>query len=599
MRKKFQFRSCPHKASLLDLGIPLLALFCCPVVSYLTTGEADSSKPEVVNLTVGRKMICAEHGETVYINCYLNVRHANLSENAWSLSWQDVHLEKPRLRKANETRTVSRNSSMLTVTSGLSVCANWSGVVARAFTCVARYGSSKVEVHSKQNNETVLVRIKPWPISNISLRFSETAEGKIIINAFWKSLESAPVVYVLKYCITAGQPGEINVGPVCPHYGSTKSICRFRENDSYDKVLHTNDMMCKATWKLDGFTPLKYREHRVYVASQRTGCETNGKKHGFCLDIYANALTFCPKKFKTLYFFPQPVVHVNVSVTNGRNIQVSWSDLPQIYKHYRNYIVLYNCSTNAMITTSMTTSISLHDFHAYRPYALCEFCVRARIANSAVLSKSVCKIARLHEEVPSGSPSFSCFGIGCETKSDGIERNVTITWDLPQKEEWNGVLENVKLICIYHNRAQIEVSDRNLTKRATVLRKLSINGSYVIKIVACNKEGCSSPGNSMAIPSLPPPPLFTLQKQLKASEESIAGKDLMMTIGFPVGIGFMSLIGCVVLSRLAKRRSSARSRDGLPPVSEPFDYDSTGYCRNKGTRFITRQIGQEWGFERQ
>ena len=564
MRKVFQFRAFPYKVSPLDLGIPLLALLCCPLLfSYaIATGEVDM--PGVVNLTVERKMICAEHGETIYINCYLNVRHANMSENAWSLSWQPAkwHFGTSRFRKVSETRTV-RNSSMLTVTSGLSVCANWSGVVARVFTCVARYRSSKAEVCNQQTNESVLVRIKPWPITNISLRFSETAEGKIIVEVFWKSLESTPVVYVLKYCIAPCQTSL--------HYGTTKSECLFREKDSYYKVPHTSGMMCKATWNL-GYTPQNYLQHNVYVVSQRMGCETNGKKHGFCLDYYPNAfMAFCPNKLETLHFIPQPVIHVNVSVNNGRNVQVFWSNFPKIYKYFRNYIVRYNCTTNAVVYKNETpkTDITFYgnrDFHPYRPYALCEFCVRARITETGVLSKSVCKTARLHEEVPSGSPSFGCFGNDCETKSDGIERNVTVTWVLPQEEEWNGVLKKVKLIFIY-NHTLINVSDSNLTKRATVLR-LAVNSSYVIKIVACNKEGCSRPGNSLTIPPLPPHETpFTLPKRSVAGKDSNTRKDL--AIGFSVGVVFI-LIGCFVLW-FFKYRNVTRS---FPPaLSEPSDYD--------------------------
>ena len=144
MRKVFQFRAFPYKASLLELvSIPLLALLCCPLLFSYATGEAD--RPGEVNLTVERKMICAEHGETVYINCYLNVRHANMSENAWSLSWKaEGHLgSTSRFKKVSETRTVRRNSSMLTLTSGLSVSANWSDAVAsRVFICVAGHRSS-------------------------------------------------------------------------------------------------------------------------------------------------------------------------------------------------------------------------------------------------------------------------------------------------------------------------------------------------------------------------------------------------------------------------------------------------------------------------
>ena len=575
MRKVFQFRAFPYKASLLELvSIPLLALLCCPLLFSYATGEAD--RPGEVNLTVERKMICAEHGETVYINCYLNVRHANMSENAWSLSWKaEGHLgSTSRFKKVSETRTVRRNSSMLTLTSGLSVSANWSDAVAsRVFICVAGYRSSKAEVHNQEANESVVVRIKPWPITNITFRFSETAAGKIIVEAFWKSLESTHV-YMLKYCIMLNTQRQTS-----RHYGTARSECLFREKDSYYKVPHTSGVMCKATWNLGGHTPHKYREHRVYVVSQRMGCETNGKKHGFCLDYYPNVFSaLCPNKLETLYFIPQPVIHVNVSAINGRKVQVFWSNFPKIYKDFRNYIVRYNCSTNVVVYKNETpkTSITLYgnrDFHPYRPYALCEFCVWARIKKTDVLSKSVCKTARLHEEVPSASPSFGCFENDCETKSDGIERNVTVTWVLPQEEEWNGVLKKVKLIFIY-NRTLIEVSDSNLTKRATVLR-LAINSSYVIKIVACNKEGCSSPGNSFTIPPLPPhETLSTLPKRSAAGKDSTTRNVLAMAIGFPVGAVVFVVCFVFWFFKSWKVRKDLLRKDPLPDIEEPKDYEN-------------------------
>lgn len=571
MRERLKFRSFPPDViSLLELGITLLALSCCPI-------QADSGESRgVVNLTVEQKIICAERGETVYINCYLNICNANVSYNAWSLSWQEgrdfeKHLGRSRLRKANETRTI-RNSSMLTVTSGLSVYANWSGVAERVFTCVAEY--RKAEVHSPQtHNESSLVRIKPWPITNISFRFSETAGGEMIVETFWKSLELSPVVYVLKYCITPEDDIMDDVGPLCPHYGSAKGECRFCE---------TRDNYYTAAWNL-GSTPLLYQAHRVYVASQNMGCETNGKKHEFCVYFYPGQSSYCPtaNKFEMLYLIPQPVIHVNVLATNGRNVQVFWSDLPNIQKSgSRNYIVLYNCSTNVVDYKTKKKSISLYgdrDFHPYRPYARCEFCVRARIRNSDLLSKSVCKTVRLHEEIPSGSPSFGCFGNKCETESDGIERNVTVTWVLPEEEEWNGVLQNVTISLMYMNCTQIvhnctQVSDSNLTKQATVLTRLAINSSYLIKIVACNKEGCSSPGNSMEIPSLPPAPPITLPPTWSAAaagENSITRK-LAIVIGFlvVVAIAFSGFVLWFFMKRWKARISS------LPAVSEPCDYDS-------------------------
>lgn len=201
-------------------------------------------------------------------------------------------------------------------------------------------------------------------------------------------------------------------------------------------------------------------------------------------------------------------------------ITLTWSDTSLVhYTEIRMYRVRYKCSGDSTWNTTAylfqpKLTLNSASFQNYQPYDLCRFCVTATIyQEDGIDSEPLCKDIRLHEEPPNSAPNITCSGNKCQSTRDAHTRNVSITWTLPPRRDWKGVLTEVRIL--YHNGLEkssenssdypniIKIPIRNNTTNGkTLLTGLSLNQTYSIAMVACNKEGCSHSGKSLTLPPL-------------------------------------------------------------------------------------------------
>lgn len=520
-------------------------------------GEEEPSK-SAVTLSIDRRLICVNSGESLKVTCSLTVKDGKLSTNPWSLSW---YAEGRRLR-ANSIETVKNNS---TLASSVRMFVSWPDQ--KLFTCVGNRSKGARNVSPRSLNSSVVVRVKPRATTAfVGLRFLERIPFKTV-EAFWRPIDFNSTVYTLKYCV---EKTEEFFGPACPYYRSLKSKCLFRHKDYY-KVPNTTGLICKASFKQ---TANIYAVHKLYIASHKAGCESASVVRRVRLAFWQDPNP--SPNITELVIIPYPVKNLQVVATKQRTVHINWSDSWLVHgkktrKYTANFVCLKSKTHESRIKCSQTTlSISSSDFTKYQPYDLCHFCVTAKTYENGLESKPVCTDIRLHEEVPADAPRITCAGDDCTFTSDGVERNVTITWTLPSQEEWNGILSNVKVIIrrdIIGSRNE-EIFVTNLTKGETVLTGLAVNYSYTIRMVACNTEGCGGLGNEIQISAL-----FIVTQQKLGSRPT--ENEIPIILASFIGGSLLVFLGvylvCMICTWVQKRQKDNRRL--LPPVFEPASYD--------------------------
>lgn len=532
-----------------------------------TAAEIAHSQSSFI-LSVETAMICVESGESLKIACSLRVWNASAeSTNGWSLSW----FSKEKQFTQNTTKMVKNNSVL---TSYLTVHnADWLG--RKIFICVASPSKEPKNGSGKLLSKSVVITTKPRTMPRIvGLRFIE----KIVPNTvevFWRpTIDSETTAYTLEYCFD-DESEELGIG--CSRISLLKSQCWFRQKDFYN-VPNTMGFICKAAFSL---TAGVYTVYKLYVIAQNEdGCESVGDEHRFRLAFWRDPNP--DPNITEVVMVPHAILDVRVTSLKLRRVRIAWSD-PWFVQgaDFRKYSIGYKCreSDTWSRTESSRTEVTLThtDFDVYRPYDLCRFCVTARPFKSGIRSQPVCASIRLHEEVPAGSPRVTCSNNGCATTSDGLERNVTITWTLPPREHWNGNLNKVKVIYrgqddVHRKHAEFSVTNQTEAGE-TVLTELGVNSSYVVQMVACNKEGCGSVGNAITIPAL------SVMSPSQRSRSFLHGGVI------PVGVmacivGSMFILLVAYLISMAWTWIQKRTNDRLsflPSIFEPAIYEHVIY----------------------
>lgn len=193
---------------------------------------------------------------------------------------------------------------------------------------------------------------------------------------------------------------------------------------------------------------------------------------------------------------------------------------------------------------------------------------------NGMISEPLCKEIRLYEEPPSSAPEISCPGNECLSTRDGHARNVSIAWTLPPREHWNGVLSEVRIFyrnslgnsSHYWNSIKVPVQN-NTGNGHTLLTGLSANKIIFIYMLACNKEGCSSPGKTFRVP--PSPLGVTSFNTLDPAPGSTVSKAV---IALATIAGFI-LTACLVCVSYA----CIRTRRNLQPTIQLKLCETSGY----------------------
>lgn len=108
-------------------------------------------------------------------------------------------------------------------------------------------------------------------------------------------------------------------------------------------------------------------------------------------------------------------------------------------------------------------------------------------------------------------------------------------------------------------------------------------------MTACNKEGCSRQGNGMAISAQPPEPALSLAK-------ASAGKDRRLPWALGVGVFLALLVLGLIIAAIVikmKRRDERDTREPLPDLQAPEDYDNPDTRTNEYVNLEDKRQGQE------
>ena len=140
----------------------------------------------------------------------------------------------------------------------------------------------------------------------------------------------------------------------------------------------------------------------------------------------------------------------------------------------------------------------------------------------------------------------------------GIFRNVTISWILPDKQSWNGIISH-QLIFFYDENEKIlqniTVTESNITE--WTLNKLKITRGYHAFMVICTNAGCGGRSNIIYISGVESSVSFELQL---FSDKANTG----LVVGLILGLLGLSFIFIFVI--LYKKRHAVEM---LPSLEEP------------------------------
>ena len=491
---------------------------------------------------------CSQKKDSVTLRCTLSHNNVNKS-TSWNIVW----------RREGElighiSSRVFRNTT--TLTSILTVYVNWPKD--KVFTCFAEDYEDELP-RDPAMNASVTLGMLPQPTAIHGVRFMEGSDEKIV-EVYWKSNEGCNYTYDLTYTIEDDLFGE-------QVYKINDTECYNRINDVY-RVPNTTGYICKGSIKDAAFQ--EFLHYSVLVKTINGQCQMTGPIKKF--KLYSIGIDHWPNQ-DNIALMPLPVNMINVSVAR-RQVKLTWQNPKGVMKN-RWYRLTYNCSGAAeqedQIVEITEKSLYTNNFPSYKPYAICSFCIRVYLEKSYVSSLPFCREARLHEEKPSKPPRITCEGNECATTDDEHFRNVTITWSLPPRETWNGVLKRV--VVIYQrvgnestNRKSI--TEHNITKGFTKLTMLARNWRYLVQAAVCNKEGCSDYGNATVLSAK------ALPVRMKESKSGDSSNNLSLTVSLLTGLFCATLIVIGVIMGVRKRSTEQIIRENsLPSLAEPDSHN--------------------------
>ena len=526
------------------LGFFVIVLFCNHYV--VAESKADGLK---LSLSTEDGLRCVQKKDSITLGCTLSRNNVNKSTLSWSIAWRR---EGELIRQMSSK--VFRNTT--TLTSILTVYVNWPRD--KVFTCFAEYYEGELS-RDPAMNASVTLGMLPQRTTIHGVRYIEGSDVKVV-ELYWKSNEGCNYTYDLTYTIEEDPFGE-------QVYKINDIECYNRINDVY-RVPNTTGYICKGSIKGDIQELTHYNVKVNTICGQ---CQMPGRIEKF--QFYSLGRDHGPDQ-DIVVLMPLSVNKINVSVAR-RHVKLTWQNPKGLMKN-KWYRLTYNCSgateQEEQIVGITEKTLYKSNFLSYKPYALCTFCIRVYLEASDVSSLPFCREARLHEEKPSKPPTITCEGNECATTNDKHFRNVSITWSLPPRETWNGVLTRV--VVIYQrvgneSKNRKSITERNITKGFTELTLLARNWGYLVQTAVCNKEGCSHYGNATVLSA------NVLHVQIKESKSDDSRNNLTLTVSLPIAFG-AALIVIVVIMRVGKRSTEQIIRgNSLPSIAEPnSDYDN-------------------------
>ena len=518
-----------------------IVILLCHLPHTVVRADNISNEYSGISLSVGETSRCVEYERRMKLTCSLQASNVNkYSLSGLNLKWHTGNFI------GRHSIEILRNNT--TIASAIIVYVNWTRN--EVFTCFSAVKSGLVL------NASVTLTTMPPQTKIEGLRYIEQKDAKVI-ELYWKQNMEFNYNYTLRYEISTDDYDDfydqVNRGSI------DDSECMLLERDIY-QVSNTKGHICRAVIYHDKLFQL----YKVHLETSRGKCRTSGPVQEFKLEYYGKNAGV----IKVLIPFPVENMTVGVAM---RRVDLAWSKPSQSVIQQRWYRLMYNCSElkQQFKTIKEQTNLTLYDrdFHPYVPYANCQFCIQVHLEESNVFSEPLCRKARLHEEVPSEPPTITCTDDECATAKEGRFRNITVTWLLPPRETRNGVLTQVAMI--YNSLAKAKywrVMESNLTQGFTVLSMLEQNTTYMVKMAACNSQGCSQESNASVVHSEK-----QVQNQQTKLSNNVAAFRTWRVFVIIIVVLIVALIVACIFFGIVQKRTRQRQENQLPDVNEPSD----------------------------
>ena len=253
----------------------------------------------------------------------------------------------------------------------------------------------------------------------------------------------------------------------------------------------------------------------------------------------------------------KPVKDFKVFVkTSG--VEMKWGEVLHYEERKK---VWYKClgisnTSGLNFTNSDTFVISKHKLPVF---TFCKFCVSRQRYSGGNFSCDQCKVIRTAEDIPSGIPKLkSCRHRSCPSVRFGVFRNVKISWILPDKQSWNGIISR-QLIFFYDENEKIlqniTIRESNITE--WTLSKLKTTSGYHAFMVICTNAGCGDKSNIIYISGMESSVSFELQL---FSDKANTGLVVGLILGL-LGLSFIFIFVILYIKR--------HGVEMLPPLQEP------------------------------
>ena len=500
-----------------------MARYCCALVLLMFVLDVGKSSP-TGNITIQPEFpVCLERGKSITLACVLHVNTSKAARNL-TLLWYHNGLQL--------TNATTINHSNSTIVSRLEE------KIPGVFTCDVQRGDSLPSVA----NSSVSVGI--WPNSVTSLietpKFISDDQGFYYVVVSWLN-QGSKYEYSLIYTIDSDACLSIS----CPQ-GEFQPSC--------------TQTHCTSRIYTEGFDLSKLC---FYIVTRQGVCKAQSKVWKYNITLISCGVL--PPQ--TLLFIPFSPTKLSIE-TSYRRVILRWEDI----LHWLPPAVLlnYTCSKTAHTTqlkakNARVIVLSDKNIRNYAPYEICTFCLSIQEYSCGHFSEPLCKTTRLYEELPTEPPNITCSADSCPSTYDNQFRNLTVTWSLPPKKTWGGILREVKLYYRSANATwhEIVITDVLSTKYA-ILENLNKTLDYEVYLQACNREGCSSKSNDLLVSRI----RLTGQKILKNNDSSSFNVWYI-----PVAAVVVCLVTSLFVICLRRRRSQPRPRLEEPLGERDNVYD--------------------------
>ncbi|XP_028400947.1 uncharacterized protein LOC114524034 [Dendronephthya gigantea] len=553
-------RNVPEKSRCFHLLF--IASFCC-LSSSLSKAASTTDNSKAV-LSVGDRFLCAENNKDITVRCTLQSTNVNITHipRTWHLTWcikgQNVDL--------NSSIFARNNTMSIKLISNLTVAVNWPNE--KVFTCFGSFKEGNI-LRPKLNISLTVSGRKPTETQVQGIRFIDKSVYKSV-EVYWKQSENLDDTYSVQYEV---DDEDLVIRNRMLTIGNDKIECSDRKHNIY-RVPNTTGRICWVS--INKKQHPESVENRIRIITKRGKCETEGPVRKFMLiSYYDNQDNSLDESYIEL--IPPTVSEFEIHVAKQK-VSMTWnrSNSKRASFLKRFYHLEYTCPELGVKNETEVeekNELIMHgsDFTVYRPHAICHFCIQVRLEDSKVFSEPSCRSARLHEERPSEPPRITC-DADCATSNDGRFRIVTVTWSLPARKTWNGILTNVAMS--YRRADNISRNDgvveQNVSEGFTTLPKLERNKSYVVQTALCNREGCSEFGRPATLTaSLEQNTAKDSVKSSNHANSSVSIRIALVATGSVFLVVIFSMLGLVW-----QRGNSANPLARPPDLQEPEEYVS-------------------------